>query len=276
MASLKDYLEGKLNENELKLVRRSFDIIGDIAQIDIPDELKNKEKLIAKAIMELHKNIKVVVKKVGPTSGEERVRPVKVIAGEKRTETIHIENGVRLKVDLNKVYFSPRLGTEHLRVVEQIKNNEIVFDLFAGVGPYAIPAAKRAKKVIAIDTNPYAIKYLKENAELNKVEDKIKAYVGDCRKIVKKYKWKQKADRVIMNLPMHASEFLDVAFYVAKPNAIVHCYFFLPEEELYKGAIKKIKNAEKEFGRKTRILRKRKCGQLAPRIWRTVVDFKIY
>ena len=276
MATLKEILKRKLSEEELKLVRRSFDIIGDIAQIEVPPELEKKEKIIAEAIMKMHKNVKVVVKKVGPTSGEERIRPVKVIAGEKRTETTHIENGVKLKLDLNKVYFSPRLGTEHLRVVSQIKKDEVVFDLFAGVGPYAIPAAKRAKKVVAIDINPYAIKYLRENAKLNKVEDKIEAYVGDCRKVVKKHRWKQKADRVIMNLPMHAGEFLDVAFYVAKPNAIVHCYFFLKEEELFKGAIKKIKAAEREFGRKTRILRKRKCGQLAPRIWRVVVDFKIY
>ena len=275
MANLKDYLKKKLSKEELKLVRRSFDIIGDIAQVEIPPELEKKEKIIAEAIMELHKNIKVVVKKIGPTSGEKRVRPVKVIAGEKRTETIHIENGVRLKVDLNKVYFSPRLGTEHLNVVNQIKKGEVVFDLFAGVGPYAIPAAKKAKRVVAIDINKNAIKYLKENAKLNKVKNKIEAYVGDCRKVVKKHKWKQKADRVIMNLPMHAGEFLDVAFYVAKPGAVVHCYFFLPEEELFKGAIKKIKEAEKKFGRKTRILRKRKCGQLAPRIWRVVVDFKV-
>ena len=276
MATLKEILKGKLSKEELRLVRRSFDIIGDIAQIEIPLELEKKENVIAKAIMQMHKNVKVVVKKVGPTSGEERIRPVKVIAGEKRTETMHIENGVKLKLDLNKVYFSPRLGTEHLRVVNQIKKGEVVFDLFAGVGPYAIPAAKKAKKVVAIDINPYAIKYLKENAKLNKVEDKIDAYTGDCRKVVKKHRWKQKADRVIMNLPMHAGEFLDVAFYTAKPNAVVHCYFFLPEDELFKGAIKKIKEAEKEFGRKTRILRKRKCGQLAPRIWRVVVDFKIY
>ncbi|MCD6576182.1 MAG: class I SAM-dependent methyltransferase family protein [Nanoarchaeota archaeon] len=276
MATLKEILKGKLSKEELASVRRGFDIVGDIAQIEIPPNIEKKEKIIADAIMKLHKNVKVVVKKIGPTSGEERVRPVKVIAGEKRTETIHVENGVRLKLDINKVYFSPRLGTEHLRVVNQIKKDEVVFDLFSGVGPYAIPAAKRAKKVVVIDINPHAIKYLKENAKLNKVEDKIEAYVGDCRKVVKKHRWKHRADRIIMNLPMHAWEFLDVAFYVAKPNAIVHCYFFLPEEELFKGAIKKIKDAEKKLRRKTRILRKRKCGQLAPRIWRVVVDFKIY
>ncbi len=275
MATLKEYLKGKLNEKELNLVRRGFDLVGDIAQLEIPPELEPKEKVIADAIMKLHKNVKVVVKKIGPTSGEERIRHVKVIAGENRTETVHIENGVRLKVDLNKVYFSPRLSTEHLRVTEQIKKDEIVFDLFAGVGPYTIPAAKKAKKVVTIDINKHAIKYLKENAKLNKVEDKIDAYVGDCRKVVKKHRWKQKADRVIMNLPMRAWEFLDVAFYLAKPNSVVHCYFFLPEEELYKGAIKKIKEAEKKYRRKTRILRKRKCGQFATRIWRVAVDFKI-
>jgi tRNA (guanine37-N1)-methyltransferase len=276
MVTLKEKLKGKISKKGFSVLKRSFDIIGDIAVLEIADELKKREKIIAKAMMELYPRVKVVAKKTGPTAGVERVRPIKVILGEKRTETLHIENQCRFKLDINKVYFSPRLGSEHLRVAEQVKKKEVVYDLFAGVGPYAIPCAKRCKKIIAVDINRYAIKYLKENARLNKVAGRIDAFTGDSRKIVMNKKHKKKADRIIMNLPMHAGEFLDVAFHVAKPNSKIHFYCFLDEKDLYKKGTEMIKIAAKKAKRKIRILKKKKCGQLAPRVWRVVIDFKVY
>jgi len=276
MAKLKELLKNRLSADEVNKIKYSYDIIGDIAVInDLPWGMKSKAKLIAEAIKNTHKRLKVIAKKVGPTSGEERIRPVKVVLGEKRTETIHIENGFRFKLDINKVYFSPRLGAEHLRIINQIKPYEEVYDLFAGVGPFAIPAAKKAKKVIAIDINPAACNYLKENALLNKVSDKIEIYCGDCRKVIEKEKFYNCADRVIMNLPMHAGEFLDVAFKVAKKGAIIHCYFFLHEKDMFKLAEDKLCNEAKKAGREVKILEERKCGQLSPRIWRCVVDFEV-
>jgi tRNA (guanine37-N1)-methyltransferase len=272
---IKEFLAGKLTKKELAVAKSSFDVVGDIAVLEIPDELKKKEKVIAKSIMELHRNVKVVAKKVGPTAGVERIRPIRVILGEKRTNTIHVENGCRYKLDINKVYFSPRLGSEHLRVAEQVKKGEAVFDPFAGVGPFAIPIAKRCANVIAVDINKDAIKFLKENAKLNKVDVRIEAFAGDARKVLKKAKYKGKADRVIMNLPMHAGEFLDVAFYIAKKGAVVHFYCFLKEEDLFEGGIEVIRSAAKKAKRKVRVLKTKLCGQLAPRVWRVVIDFKI-
>lgn len=275
MTTLKEALSKKLTKKEKAFFKKSFDLIGDIAQLEIPNELKKKEKIIAQTLMELHKNIKVVVKKIGATAGEERIRPVKVIAGEKRTETIHIENGFRYKLDINKVYFSPRLVTERARVTEQVKPKEIVFDLFAGVGVFAIPSAKKAEKVVAIDINKAACFYTKENAMLNRVFGKMEIYCDDCRKVIEEHKFKNCADRIIMNLPMHAGEFLDVAFRIAKKGAVVHFYCFLPEDDLFEGGIQKIKAAAKTAGRKVKILETKKCGQLAPRIWRCAIDFKV-
>lgn len=274
MPRLKEILKGKISEKQLEKAPLSYDIIGDIAVMNsMPRGLKSKERVIAKAIMAQHKNVKVVAKKVGPTSGIERIRKVKVILGEKRTETIHVENGCKFKLDINKVYFSPRLGSERLRVIKQVKSGDVVYDLFAGVGVFAIPAAKIAKKVVAIDINKAACKYLEENARINRVN--VEVWHGDTRKVVTKNKWKNVADKIIMNLPMHSGEFLDIAFKIAKKNAIVYFYFFLPEEELFDGAIKLIEKAAKKAKRKVKIISKRKCGQLAPRIWRVVIDFLV-
>lgn len=271
-----DLLKDKLSQEELKIVPRSYDIIGDIAIIEIDEKLRKREKEIANALLKLHKNIKVVCKKIGITKGEERVRPIKVILGEKRTETIHIENGCRYKVDLNKVFFTPRLANERLRVANQVNEKEKVIDLFAGVGPFSILIAKRRKaNVIAIDKNKYAYELLLENIRINKVNEKVCAFLGDCREVVEKQKLINCADRIIMNLPKNAGDFLDVAFKCAKKNATIHFYYFLKEEELFDRAINLIEEKAGEFGRKIKIINKIKCGDLAPRVYRIVIDFNV-
>lgn len=276
IATLKDALKGKFSAKQLEKLKLSFDMVGDIATINpLPKGMIKKEKAFANAVMAQNKHIKVVAKKMGATSGEERIRKVKVVAGEKRTKTVYTENGCKYKLDINKVYFSPRLGTEHLRVASQVKAGEKVFDLFAGVGPFVIPTAKRLADVIAIDLNKNATKYLKENVELNRVGARVEVYTGDARKVVAKQGWKSVADRVIMNLPMHAGDFLDLAFKLAKKGTVVHFYSFLHENELFKVAEDKIKAAAKKSGKKVKFLVKKTCGQLSPRVWRTVIDFKV-
>ncbi len=275
MVTIKDRLKGKLTDDEIKLLKTSFDIVGDIAQLEIPEGLEEKEKIISEILMELHKNVNVVVKKVGATSGEERIRPVKVIAGENRTKTIHRENNYEFKLDLNKVYFTPRLVTERKRVISQIKEGENVFDLFAGVGVFSIPCTKKAKKVVAIDINSDAVEYMKENAMLNKVWSKMNIYQGDCRKVIEENNFENCADRIIMNLPTNSEKFLDVAFKIAKENCVVHFYTFLEENELFDKGIEIIENAAEKYGKNVEILEKKTCGQLAPRIYRCVIDFKV-
>ena len=155
--NLKELMKDELSAEELGLLKRSFDQIGTIAQLEIPDELKGKEDIIAQKIIATYKNIKTVVKKEDITLGEYRIRPVKILAGEMTTITLHKENGIFLNLDLNKVFFTPRLSGERLRVLKLIKRNDFVADLFCGVGPYAILIAKysKAKKVLANDFGKY-------------------------------------------------------------------------------------------------------------------------
>lgn len=272
----KELLKGKLREEELKAVKRAFDIIGDIAIVEIPQGLEGKERLIAEAIAKFHKNVKVVCKKAGAVSGEERIREVKVIFGEERTETIHFENNCKFKLDVSKVFFTPRLASERLRILKKVRKNEVVVDLFSGVGPYAIQIAKFSdpKVVYAIDKNPNAYNYLVENIRLNKVQGKVIPFLGDCREVVKKVGIKG-VDRIIMNLPKSADNFLDVAFGICKKGSVVHFYYFLREEELFSKGEDIIKKNALKFGREVKFLEERKCGELAPRIYRVVIDFQV-
>lgn len=263
--NLKELMRKELSKEELKLLKRSFDIIGSIAQIEIPIELENKEKLIAKKLLEHYKNILTVVKKTDITSGEYRIRPVKILAGEKTAQTIHKENGIFLKLDLNKVFFTPRLSGERLRILSLIQKNDFVADLFCGVGPYAILIAKfsGAKKVLANDLNTDAYNYLLENAKKNKVENILECSNKDARDF-----HGLNADKLIMNIPKFSESFLKCAFENCKIGGIIFYYCFAKEDEL-KERIKEIKQAGK-----CRILKKIKCGDIGPGTYRWCIDFK--
>ncbi|MBN2112320.1 class I SAM-dependent methyltransferase family protein, partial [Candidatus Woesearchaeota archaeon] len=187
--SLKESLKPALTEKELELVPSSFDIVGDIIIFaDFPKELKKKEKPIAEKLLELHKNARVVCKKTAKYSGTYRTPKLKIIAGEKRKETTHKENGVSIKLDVEKCYFSPRSSTERKRIAEQIKENEEILVMFSGVAPYPLVIAKNSnpKSVFGIEINPTAHKYAAENVKKNKLDSKITLFKGDVRKIIPK------------------------------------------------------------------------------------------
>ncbi len=273
MPNLRDYLKGKLTEKESNIFRRAFDVVGDIAIVEIPRELGKKKKLIAEAILKQHKNIKAVYMELGGRKGKLRLQKLQWIGGEDRKETIAMENGVRLKLDVEKVYFSPRMSSERKRIYEQVKRGESVLVMFSGAGPYVVEIAKlaAAKAVYGVEINRVAHKYAVENAKLNKVEAKTKLFCGDVTKIVPQLKLK--FDRIVMPLPKGAGAYLDLAFAHIKRNGIINFYDFLPQESIPEIALQKIKAAAK--GKKVKIISVVKCGQLAPRAYRVCVDFKI-
>ena len=139
-------LENKLPPHLLNRLPQALDVIGDIAIVEIPAELKPHEKIIAEAILQTHRNIKTVLAKAGAISGIYRVRELAFLAGEKKTRTVHKEFGCKYYVDLAKAYFSPRLSNEHMRVASLVQPGEVVFDLFAGVGPFSVLIGKTDSK----------------------------------------------------------------------------------------------------------------------------------
>nr|CCE70135.1 TPA: Methyltransferase [Pyrococcus abyssi GE5] len=246
----------------------SFDIIGNIAIIEIPEELKGYAKEIGRAIVEVHKNVKAVYMKGSKIEGEYRTRELIHIAGENITETIHRENGIRLKLDVAKVYFSPRLATERMRVFKMAQEGEVVFDMFAGVGPFSILLAKKAELVFACDINPWAIKYLEENIKLNKVNNVV-PILGDSREI------EVKADRIIMNLPKYAHEFLEHAISCINDGGVIHYYGFGPEGDPYGWHLERIRELANKFGVKVEVLGKRVIRNYAPRQYNIAIDFRV-
>ncbi len=276
--NLKQALAKKLNKKQLALFRGSYDIVGSIAILEIPKELIKKEKLIAATVLAQHKQVKTVVKKVGIHHGELRLQHVKILAGEKTKETVHVESQTRLKLHIEKVYFSVRLSTERLRIANQIKQGERVLVMFSGCAPYPCVFAKNssAKEIYGIELNKEGHRYGLENVKLNKITN-VKLFQGDVRKVVPMIlkQEKEKFDRVVMPLPRGAESFLDIALGAVKNHGIIHFYDFVQEGEFPKTSIAKIENACKKAGCSFKVLHTTKCGSYAPGRFRVCVDFEV-
>lgn len=234
-------------------VPSSYDIIGDLALVKIPEEIKDYRNQIGDAILKTHKNLTTVLEDKGVT-GEFRTRNIEHIAGEKKTETTYREHGVEFKIDIESVYFSPRLATERWRVVEKIKKDETVLDMFAGVGPYTVLIGKNVdvNKIYSIDLNPNAIYYLRKNIRRNKLEDLVTTFEGDAEKIAPDLN----CDRVIMNLPHSSKSFIKAALSALKYEGFLHYYEILEEEEKEK-SLKDLRKKIDEEGYSSKILEER-------------------
>jgi tRNA (guanine37-N1)-methyltransferase len=206
----------------------SYERLGEVVIVDEDDP--QRAEALAAAIVDSDIPVETVLNRASKIQGTERVREWDLLAGDS-TEAVHREYGSEFAVDLAEVYFSPRLATERHRAVEQIGPDERVFDMFAGVGPFVIPAAKRGATAVGVDVNPTAIEYLRDNAERNGVADRVTAIEGDVGEVAGDYRgW---ADHVVMNLPHSADEFLDTAVSLASDEAVVHYYDIQHEDDPY-------------------------------------------
>lgn len=263
--SMKDYLKDSVPSEKISTIKKSFDIIGDIVILEIPDELEDLKYLIADAALKFTKR-KSAYRKSSEVKGIIRTRNLEYLAGEDISETIHIEYGSRYLLDVRKVYFSPRLATERERIVRQVKDGETIVDLFAGVGPFSVNIARHHQvKIFAVDINPDAIHYLKRNLELNKLQGEIYPVLCDAEEFLKTKN--MTFDRIIMNLPGTAYKYLEQAIDSIKCGGVIHYYEFSAD---FNTPIERIKKSAGT--REVTILDKRKVKSSSPGKWHMGID----
>jgi tRNA (guanine37-N1)-methyltransferase len=231
----------------------TYERLGEIVVIDEDDPDRARE--IADAIVSSDVPCQTVMNRASKVQGEFRVRDWEVLAGD-GTETVHREYGHEFLLDVATVYFSPRLATERHRVIEQVESGELVVDMFAGVGPFAVPMATRGADVIGVDANPDAVRYLRENAERNGVADRVTGINADVRKIVDGVEdaetesvrrgFRDSADRLVANLPHSADEFLDTAVALAGDECVLHFYDIQHEDDRFGPGERAIREAAGE------------------------------
>ncbi len=265
----KDDFEILQKEEPLAGLAGAYEILGDIAIID---RYESDARRMAEILIKSRK-IRTVLQAESSIDGEYRTRSFSFLAGEKKTETLYRENGCRYLVDVAKVYFTPRLATERMRIANLVKAGDKIVDMFAGVGPFSILIAKKypSSQVIAIDKNPVAIKYLRENVRLNKIKN-VEIREGDVREEVGGI---LDADCIIMNLPLSSIEFLDTAFRIIKKGGIIHLYAITHEDDLFEGILKQIENIAQQFNFRVVPLERRIVRPYAPYQYNICIDFKV-
>lgn len=273
---LVENLKDELTPEQLELLPSGYQKIGDIVIVNINLDIIAFDDVIGKIILKNIPNTRTVCSRIGNIVGEERLPQLEVIAGVDNTETVHKENGCLYSLDVAKIMFSKGNLKERSRLANLVKQNEVIVDLFAGIGYFSIPIAKFAKpsKIFAIDINPTAILYLQKNIQLNKVEGKIETILGDCREIVKKLG--KVADRVILGYLPDTKKFLDSAFSVLKEKGgTIHYHDVFKEEELWDKPTEILtKSSDKNGYVLDKILEKRIVKSYAPRVLHIVVDAK--
>ena len=272
--SITELLKDKLSEEEIEELKKSFDIIGDVVIVEIPEDLEAHKKEIGQATLQFTKRKTVYMKK-SAVKGVTRVRELELIAGEDNPITIHKEHGTRLKLDVKNVYFSPRLATERKRVQEATQEGEEILDMFAGIGPFPIVIAhEKNVNITAVDINEYAIKYLNENIKLNKLAPNahITAICGDTNEVALNELKGKKFDRLIMNLPGLAPEFLDLAVSLCKDGGVIHYYEF---SDGFSQGIERAQIACEKQNKEVEILNTRKVKSSSPGMWHVAIDCKV-
>ena len=272
---LKKALEGILSEKESEELFSAFDQIGDIIVIRIPDSLLSKKKIIGRIILERVSTAKSVFYQSSDVEGDFRTRSLELVAGEDRTETEYKEYGCRFAVDVEKVFFSPRLSTERERIANLVQDEEIVVNMFGGIGMFSILVAKNKKcTVYNIDINPIASKLCEKNINLNKLVGEVICINGDAAKIIKE-RLENKGDRTLMLLPERSDEFLESAILATRNNGIIHYYSHIHADKK-QDAPKLSEQHYLELTKvKSEILNSKIVRAVGPRYYQTVVDVKI-
>ncbi|KAF3957684.1 hypothetical protein CMV_017329 [Castanea mollissima] len=220
------------------IVPSAFETVGHIAHLNLREEHLPYKNLIAKVVLDKNKpKIQTVVNKIDAIHNDYRTMQLEVLAGNHSLVTTVVENGMRFHVDLATVYWNSRLATERQRLLNGFTYRDVVCDVFSGVGPIAISAARIVKRVYANDLNPIAVEYLERNCVFNKLEKKIKVFNMDGRRFIQAIFSSDKAKsitQVVMNLPNDAAEYLDAfrGIYTDRPKnedftfPMIHVYGF--------------------------------------------------
>ncbi|WKY12899.1 hypothetical protein Q1695_004037 [Nippostrongylus brasiliensis] len=204
----------------------SYSQAGHIVHVNLRDNLLPYKTLIGQILLEKVGKCRTVVNKIDGITSEYRNFELDLLAGEDNYVTETIEGGIRYQLDFSKVFWNSRLSHEHERLLKFFDSRSLVYDACAGIGPFVLPAIKkgRAAHVLANDLNPESVRWLKQNATLNKIPtEKLDVYNLDANEFIRGPMAKhlsqeiEKAEtsenppsgaHVVMNLPAYAVNFL--------------------------------------------------------------------
>ncbi|MHC3436801.1 class I SAM-dependent methyltransferase [Natrialbaceae archaeon A-gly3] len=277
------------SERDLEAAPKSWAVIGNVIVVRIPEGCPD-EGAVGEALLEVHGEADSVLADEGiendGEAGTHREPRRRVIAGERDTETVHVEHGTRYGLDPATVMFSPGNQAERARMGEVVEDGERVFDMFAGIGYFTLPMARAGASVTATEINPTSFRYLLENAMGNGVAARIDAYRADCRAVAGDLE----VDRVVMgyygsadgaNEDGHGTRadeavaFLPAALEALTPGGVIHYHEATPDSRLWERPLLRLESAVDEAGRNLEVLEKHRVKSHSAGVSHVVVDVRI-
>ncbi len=266
---LREKLSSVLSPEELELLPKGYQMLGNIMLLRLHPKLRKYGKLIGRLLKERYR-----VKSVCLIEGvytPKRSPKVEVLAGSS-TRTRFRENRCVFEIDVREFMWAKGNVGERLRITRLVKDGEEVLDLFAGIGYFSIPIAKLSnpKLIVAIDINPKAVRYLKKNIKLNNVERKVFPLVGNS--LLASNFLRKKFDRVLLGILPSAGEVLEVGLKLCKGRGTLHFHCVLS-----KGGFEEAKRSpsdflKKKFGKELGVIGLRKVKGFGPNQIHAVFD----
>ncbi len=267
---IREILSKELPERLIRLLPKHWVRVGDVLILPLRPELEPYKRRIAEVYAEVL-GVKTVLRK-GRISGEFRETNYEMLYGSD-TVTVHVENGIKYKLDVARIMFSPANVKERVRMAKVAKPGELVVDMFAGIGHLSLPMAVHGgARVMAIEKSPYTFRFLVENIELNGVQDRMTAYNIDNRD----FPGENIADRVLMGYVVTTHEFIPKALEIAKDEAIIHYHNTVPERLMPREPFETFGRIAREHGYEAEKLNEFVIKRYAPGVWHVVVDVKVF
>lgn len=260
------FLSGK----EVQSLPEKWEKIGDVLLLRLPPEISRKRRvaeLYARAL-----DCRAVLEDVGGIAGSLRQPRVKHLYGDAQTETVHRENGIRYRLDPARIMFSSGNIDERIRMARVAHPDEVVVDLFAGIGYFTLPLAVYGTATVhACELNPLACHYLEQNCVLNHVTDRVTVYQGDCRQVAPR----GIAHRVVMGY-FRSARYLPTALATLRDQGgIVHYHRTCSAEEFPAQPLEEVKAAAERESRHAELLVARRVKSYAPGVVHGVLDVRI-
>ncbi|MFO7797086.1 MAG: class I SAM-dependent methyltransferase [Promethearchaeati archaeon] len=269
-------LKGKFSQEELDLLPSSYQTLGKVIIIKLPPELLDKKNLIADTYLEILHYMRSVYLNQGKIEGQFREpERIEYVAGEKNPIVQHKEHGVVYRFNIKKIMFSKGNINERKHLASLVKNEEIIVDMFAGIGYFSLPIAvlSKPKKIYSIELNPTAYKFFVENIRINHVENIIEPIYGDCKEEVLKLSEKGiKADRIIMGVFPAPKEYIQEALTLAKDSGTILHYEGVVDKDEDLALYEEFSEIAKKSDFSTQLKDKRLVKSYGPNLYHIVYD----